>query len=304
MRRAWVTVAVLAGALCVPGTAFAVDHVSLFVSPSAVAGHPGWRLSASVPAREATGGEIVGVSLRRGAESHDLRGVARRTRTVAFDGRRGTWRVRGELGTSLAVNMTIAASGRAQTLGESFGCRGAFVQQPVTLRGRLTVRSGTKLFGTIRRSRLTGTVVFNSGADPDCSRLPTVCSPLTQLRAFHPLYTLTAARDEGGHVNVAVRQEVTRAAWYHRLEFAGFDPLVVAGSSVDVRLPAGLPLSGRGTFTASGPVVTDARCGVSSAAGAFVGSLRARFTGWPSRTLRFGAANAATFASSEARPFG
>jgi len=89
MRRAWVIVAVLAGALCVPGTAFAVDHVSLFVSPSAVAGHPGWRLSASVPAREATGGEIVGVSLRRGAESHDLRGVARRTRTVAFDGRRG-----------------------------------------------------------------------------------------------------------------------------------------------------------------------------------------------------------------------
>jgi hypothetical protein len=33
MRRAWVTVAALAGALCVPGTAFAVDHVSLFVSP-------------------------------------------------------------------------------------------------------------------------------------------------------------------------------------------------------------------------------------------------------------------------------
>jgi hypothetical protein len=300
MRRAWVTVAVLAGALCVPGSAFAVDHVSLFVSPSAVAGHPGWRLSASVPAREFTGGEIVGVSLRRGMESHDLRGSARSTSSVAFDGRRGTWRV--DVGSRFAVRMTIATSGPARAVGRSFSCRGGFMQAPVTLQGRFVVRTATGFFGTIRRSRLAGTIVFNSSGSLDCSPLPTVCGPSTRFIASRGGDSLNATRDGGGYLGVSLRQEVRGGAWYHRVELTGFDPLAVSGATVSVRAP-GQPLSGSGTFTASRTVGADA-CGISTVEGTFVGSFRARFTGWPSRTLVFGARDLARFASSEARPSG
>jgi hypothetical protein len=301
MRRAWVIVAVLAGALCVPGSAFAVDHVSLFVSPSAVAGHPGWRLSASVPAREFTRGEIVGVSLRRGVESHDLRGTARSATSVAFDGTRGTWRL--TLGSSVAVKMTIALSAPARPVGRSFGCRGGFMQAPVTLRGRFALRTGTRLFGTIRRSRLAGTIVFNFGGSPDCSPLPAVCSPSTRLIASRGGDSLNAARDGGGYLGVSVRQEVRGGAWYHRLELTGFDPLTVSESSVAVRAPAGLPLSGSGTFTPSRTVGADS-CGVTTVEGTLTGTFRARFAGWPSRTLVFGPSGFATFASSGARSSG
>jgi hypothetical protein len=299
-------VAAIAGALVAPASAAAVDHVSLFVSPSALG--RGWNVSASVPAREFTGGEIVGVTLRRtgrATESHDLRANARSTSTVSFDGMRGTWRVADQLGSSLTVTMTIAPSGRARPVGQSFGCRGRFVQLPVTLRGRFAVRTGTRFFGTIRRSRLAGTIVFNDGGSLDCSAPPTVCSPSTQLRAFRGLHGLTASPDADGYLAVSFRQAVRGGAWYHRLELTGFDPLAFAGSTVTVRAPAGLPLAGAGAFTPGRTVESVVgSCGVATTTGAFAGSFRARFTGWPSRTLVFGASDAATFATSGARPSG
>jgi hypothetical protein len=302
----WVTVAAVAGALVAPASAAAADHVSLFVSPSALGG--GWKLSASVPAREFTGGEIVGVTLRRtgrATESHDLRGNARSASTVAFDGRRGTWRVAGQVGSSLTVRMTIVPSGPARPVGQSFGCRGGFVQAPVTLRGRFVVRTGTRFFGTIRRSRLAGTIVFNDGGGLDCSALPTVCSPSTQLRGLHGLHGLTASPDDGGYLAVSFRQAVRGGAWYHRVELTGFDPLAFAGSTVTVRAPAGLPLAGAGTFTPGRTVESVVGgCGVATTTGTFAGLFRAHFTGWPSRTLVFGASDAATFATSGARSSG
>ncbi len=306
MRRAWFTVAAVVGALVAPASAAAVDHVSLFVSPSALGG--GWNVSASVPAHEFTGGEIVGVTLRRtgrATESHDLRANARSTSTVSFNGTRGTWRVAGQVGSSLTVHMTIAPSGPARPVAQSFGCRGGFVQLPVTLRGRFAVRTGTRFFGTIRRSRLAGTIVFNDGGGLDCSAPPTVCSPSTQLRAFRGLHGLTASPDGDGYLAVSFRQAVRGGAWYHRLELTGLDPLAFAGSTVMVRAPAGLPLAGAGTFTPGRTVESVVgSCGVATTTGTFAGSFRARFTGWPSRTLVFGASDAATFATSGARSSG
>lgn len=301
MRRAWVTMAVLAGVLAAPAPASAVGHVSLFLSPSAVGGHPGWRLSASVPAREATGGEIVGVTLARGVESHSLRGAARSSSSVAFDGRRGTWRA--TVGSSFVARMTIEPSGPPVPVRQSLGCRGSFVQLPVTLRGRFVVRTATRFFGTIRRSSLKGTAVFNDGGTLDCRPLPTVCAPSTRLIASRGGDSLNATRDGGGYLGVSLRQEARGGAWYHRVELLGFDPLAVSGASVAVRAPAGQPVSGSGTFTEARTVGADA-CGISTVEGTFIGSFRARFTGWPSRTLVFGPSDVARFASSGARPSG
>jgi hypothetical protein len=301
MRRAWVIVASV-GALCVPAPAFAVDHVSLYVSPSALAAHSGWLVYAAVPAREFTGGEIVGVTLKRGVESHDLRGTARSTSSVAFDGRRGSWRV--SLGSSLSVNMAIAPSGVARPVDRSLGCRGSFVQQPVELRGRFVLRTGTRFFASIRRSTLAGTVVFTTGGTVDCSPPPRVCSVSTTLIGSRAGDAFNASSAGDGYLGVSVRQAVTGGAWYHRLELGGFDPLVVSGSTVSVRAPPGLPLSGGGTFTAGGTVGAPDSCGTATTAGTFVGSFRARLTGWPSRTLAFGRGDAATSSTSGARPSG
>ena len=294
MRRAWITVSILAGLLAVPSPAFAVDHVSLFVSPSPVAGRPGWRLSASVPGHEFTRGEIVGISLARGVEAHALRGVARVTSSVAFDGRRGTWRV--ALGSTFAARMTIESSGPVRPVGQSFGCRGGFLQVPVVLRGRFLLRTGTRFFAAIRRSRLAGTIVFNPGGILDCAPLPTSCTPSTRLIASHGGDSLHASRDSGGYLGVSVRQEVRGGAWYHRLEPTGFDPFTV-GSTVEVRAPTGLPLSGSGAFTRVRTIGADS-CGTTTTEGVLTGSFGARFTGWPSRTVVFGPSDVATFASS------
>jgi hypothetical protein len=301
MRRVWVTVAVLAGVFAAPAPASAVDHVSLFVSPSALGGHPGWRLSASVPAREATGGEIVGVTLARGVEAHALRGAARSSSSVAFDGRRGTWRA--TVGSSFVTRMTIEPSGPPVPVRESLGCRGSFVQLPVTLRGRFVVRTATRFFGTIRRSSLKGTVVFNDMGSLDCRPLPTVCAPSTRLIASRGGDSLNATRDGGGYLGVSLRQAVRGGAWYHRVELLGFDPFAVSGASVAVRAPAGQPVSGSGNFTESRTIGVDA-CGISTVDGTFVGSFHVQFTGWPSRTLVFGPSDVARFASSGARPSG
>ena len=243
-----------------------------FVSPSAVAGHPGWRLSASVPAREFTRGEIVGVSLERGVESHDLRGGARSVSSVAFDGRRGTWRV--DVGSSLAVRMTIAPSAPARPLGRSFDCRGRFMQAPVVLRGRFTVRTGTRFFGTIRRSRLAGTIVFNTGGSLDCSPLPTVCAPSTRLIASRGGDSLNATRDGGGYLGVSLQQAVRGAAWYHRLEFRASTRSRCRDRASPFAFPRPAALRERDVH--GDPDVGADSCGIETVEGTLTGSFRAR----------------------------
>ena len=152
------------------------------------------------------------------------------------------------------MNMTIAPSGAARPIGQSSGCRGSFVQQPVMLRGRFVLRTGTRFFATIHRSTLAGTVVFNAGGSLDCSPLPTVCSASTTLIAARAGDALNASSVGGGYLGVSVRQAVSGGARTDRLELRGFDPLVASGSTVTVRAPAGLPLSGGGAFTAGGTV--------------------------------------------------
>ena len=292
MKRATITAAVLV-ALAAPGPANAVSHVSLSVPPAAAGVGGGWRLYVTVPAREFLGGEIIGVTLQRTSnrararESHDLRGAALDRSTIVFDGQRGTWRVTDELGSSLGVNMTIAATGARRALSEYRLCRGAWREVPVALRGRFAVRTGTTFFKTVRRTQLRGTIVFNEGGPVVCSPAPLAgCTPWTRLVVSRDTHNLTASRDDGGYLGVSFRQPVRGGAWYHRIVLTGLQPLAGALPSLTLRIPPGLPLSGGGTF-AAGETTESTRgaCGVTGTAGVFSGSIRARFTGWRPRML-------------------
>ena len=168
--RSAVLIAAVGAALALPGNAAAVDHVTLFVAPSKLTAD--WKLSAAVVGPTAPRGrETFGVTLTRklangrGEEQHGLRAAP--AGTITFDGRSGRWRAR--FGTLLTIGMTVTATGPAQEIGESLGCRGAFARVPVVLRGTFALRTGTTFFGTIRRVRLTGSVTFNRGGPVDCA---------------------------------------------------------------------------------------------------------------------------------------
>ena len=152
-RRTALLVAAVGAALVVPRNAAAVDHVTLFISPTKLS-PSGWKLSAAVVGATAPGArETFGISLTRklgngrGEEQHGLRAAP--TGTVSFDGRSGRWAAR--FGTVVAIGMTVTAIGQTKDVGESLGCRGAFATVPVRLRGSFVLRTGTSFFGTIRR---------------------------------------------------------------------------------------------------------------------------------------------------------
>jgi hypothetical protein len=299
--RPWGVASILAvsGALALPAPAQAIDYVSLFVSPSAL-DKPGWRLTASVPAPERLGGEIVGVTLRRtflnrrAEEEHALRASVRTVRTVSFDGRRGRWNVRDYLGAVLRVNMRIVAVGAARPRNEPFGCRGAFVEVPVALRGTFVLRTQTAFFGTIRRVRLRGLVIFNTGGPVDCTRTaPVSCSPETQLSVWNTDGTqrVAASTLSGGwlHLGVSEPADATPVAysdWYHWMSVSQFDAFAGQLPALELRAPSTLPITGTGTFTAgetseshSGP------CQRTTVKGTFSGTFRARFAGWGTREV-------------------
>jgi hypothetical protein len=298
---------VVAGALALPAPALAIDHVSLFVSPSAL-DKPGWRLTASVPAPERLGGEIVGVTLRRAfldgraEERHALRASVRTVRTVSFDGRRGRWNVRDYLGPVLNANMRIVATGAARPRNDPFGCRGAFVQVPVVLRGTFALRTGTAFFGTVRRVRLRGVVIFNSGGPVDCTPpSSTLCTPSTALTAWNAdsTQTVTATPNASGWLSLGFRDPagttpVANSAWYHWMSVSQFDPLTGQLPTLELRAPSTLPIAGTGTFTAgetsesqSGP------CQTTTVKGTFTGTFRARFAGWGMREVALSGSQAA-----------
>ncbi len=199
MRKLMIAIVV---ALAAPAGAHAADFVALTVDKTSVA--PGWTLSATVTNGSFyRGDEIVGLTLRRSflggraEEQHALRAHPKQT-TISFDGRTGRWRTGSQLGSAATVDLAIEATGAPVTVEDAWGCGGGFAQVPVRLTGTLTLRTGTRFFGTIRKTRLTGFVTTETGA-VNCDRPgPTVCTPSSALQAG------TAA----GSVSVAPRELV------------------------------------------------------------------------------------------------
>ena len=304
-------VAAVGAALAVPANAAAVDHVTLFVSPTTLS-QPGWKLSAAVVGpTERSGRETFGISLTRklgngrGEEQHGLRAAP--IGTVSFDGRNGRWRAR--FGTAVAIGMTLTATGPARELGEHQGCRGAFASVPVRLRGSFVLRTGTSFFGTIRRLVLAGSVTFNRGGPVDCSA-PTfeICSPSSVLSAVRqgstgPAPTLLLSPDAGGWLTLSFADRggalPAGVTWYHvmRAERLGFDPLTGRPPTMAVDLRNASAVRGSGTFAATETTTgTRGECRHVVTTGTFTGSFRTRFAGWGARTLAFGRSGFASFA--------
>lgn len=309
--RTALLVAAVGAALALPGNATAVDHVTLFVSPTALS-QQGWKLSAAVVGpTERAARETFGISLTRkladgrGEEQHGLRAAP--AGTVSFDGRTGRWRAR--FGTAAAIGMTLTATGPARELGEYQGCRGAFATVAVRLRGSFVLRTGTSFFGTIRRLVLAGSVTFNRGGPVDCSAPEfEICSPSSVLTAARqasagPAATLLLSPDAGGWLTLSFADRggalPAGVTWYHvmRAERLGFDPLVGRPPSIAVDLPDALAVRGSGTFAATETTKgTRGECSRVTTTGTFTGSFRTRFAGWGARSVTFVRSELATFA--------
>jgi hypothetical protein len=72
--------------------------------------------------------------------------------------------VRSELGSSLAIRMTISTTGAATPTNALACAGGTFVSVPVRLTGSFALVTGTKLFGRLRPSSLSGRLIYNTGA--------------------------------------------------------------------------------------------------------------------------------------------
>jgi hypothetical protein len=293
VRRVVLTLAVaLVGALLAPGTAHAVDNLRLTLDPSQLSGKPGWRL---VGATGDTGGETFGVTLERSSangrsgESHAFRGRPR-VPTLTYDGRTGRWDTQRQFGNVVAVRMAISNAGDPEPLPEVLGCRGDFIRVPVVLQGTFVLRTGTRFFGTIRRSRLSGVITFNRGGPADCTPAATTsaCEPRRDFGVqSRNLTTVLAGLDSGGWLTLSFVEPVRRlpATWYHVMLVGGFNPYTGALPSVGIRVPAGQAVAGRGTFTAQQQSEsTSTGCRTTTTSGTFRGTFRATFRGWGSRT--------------------
>src|SRR5262249_4064674 len=134
--------------------------------------HPPSKLAAWSLEGRAGNGVLAWLNLKRSfgnARAQELHSLAMTGgASVAFDGERGSFEV--ELGHSLSVKMTITATA---TTGTVVDCDGR-TRTPVELRGRFILRSGTRFFGTIRRTHLRGVVYFNGKPPPNCTSPPTI----------------------------------------------------------------------------------------------------------------------------------
>lgn len=292
MRR--VTLLAIVAAFGLPSSASAADYIGLTVSPTRVA--PGWTLSATVTNGSfSRGDEIVGLTLRRsflrgrGEELHALRAHPDLT-TVAFDGRQGRWVAK--LGAAAAIDLAIEATGTPVAAEDAWGCRGAFARIPVTLRGTLSVQTGTRFFKTIRRTRLAGFVTVDAGpvaCDPPAS---SACEPSLTLHAGTPAGSvLASSRRLGLQFRDPVPSTGNSVAWYHVLAVSGYDAL--AGSPPVVRVAA--PIRGSIAFTGQATKETSAgACLTKATTGSATGGLRASFVGWGARAVRLHAGLPAT----------
>jgi hypothetical protein len=296
MRR--VTLLLVVAAFGLPSTAPAADYVALTVNPTQVA--PGWLLSATVTNGSfSRGDEIVGLTLRhsflrgRGEELHALRAHPQRT-TISFDGQRGRWATGGLLGGAGAVDLALEATGAGTAVSDAWGCRGAFVRLPVTLRGTLSVRTGTRFFKTIKRTRLAGFVTVDDGSVSCGASRPTGCEPSSTLHAGGLAGSLLASPRRLG---VQFREAVAgSAAWYHVLAVSGYDVLGGTLPTLEVAGPGVPAIRGSARFVGQTARETSSgACRTTSTTGTASGSFRASFVGWGIRTLRLQPGVAATF---------
>jgi len=296
MRR--ITVLAIVAAFGHPSAAHAAGYIALTVSPTQVA--PAWTLSATVTnGRFYRGDEIAGLTLRRsflsgrGEELHALKAHPSRT-TISFEGRRGRWATNGSFGSAAAVDLAIAATGPRTAVADAWGCRGAFVRIPVTLRGTLSLRTGTRFFNTIRRTRLAGFVTIDDGAVSCDVAPPATCEPSSTLHAGGLEGSLLASPRRLG---LQFRDPVAGSvAWYHVLAVSGYDVLTGTPPAVEVAGPAVPAIRGSAHFAGQAAKETSSgACRTTSTSGAATGSFRASFAGWGARTLRLQSGVAATF---------
>jgi hypothetical protein len=296
MRR--VTLLLVVAAFGSSSSAHAANYIALTVGPIEVA--PGWTLSTVVTNGSfSRGDEIVGLTLRRafladrGEELHALRGHPKRT-TISFDGRRGRWATGGLLGEAARVDLAIEATGPGTAVEDAWGCRGAFTRIPVRLRGTLALRTGTRFFKTIARTRLAGFVTTDAGA-VSCDPVPPVaCQRSSTLHAGGLSASLLASQRRLG---LQFREPASAtAAWYHVLVVSGYDVLAGSPAELTVAGPSVPAIRGSARFVGqASSETTSGPCRMTSTSGAATGSFRASFVGWGVRTITLQPSAAATF---------
>lgn len=310
--RRFVLIAAVGMAFALPARAQAADHAVLIVSPTKLAAHPAWSLQGRVVDSSYGGSEIFGVGLERSFLSGRAQELHRFTAaspgSLTFDGSRGRWKAAlGVIGRNnvVRVDMGIAVTGAALPVVESQGCRGAFVQVPVTLRGTFVLRTGTRFFKTLRRTSLRGRVVFNQSGPVDCSPPPaTACASSRSLSVFRtgPGATGTGVQmgtADNGWLTLAFGERRGTSTWYHVMFVYGFSPFSGELPTINAQVGAKLPVQGNGTFTAGATSTgTEGACQTVTATGSFTGTFRTRFTGWGARTLGLSAADGAGYRES------
>jgi hypothetical protein len=326
-RRSIVVMVAVGAALALPARGHAADHVVLDISPTRIAAPVSakaskqerarvkalapWRLHGRVVGRDfyrLGDAEIFGVTLSRtfpggrGDELHAFRAAPKQT--VTFDGQRGRWEAR--FGNALTLRMEIAATGGQQPSESPLPCRGTFAKVPVSLRGTFVLRTGTKLFRTIRRVTLAGQMTFAPVGLVDCTPLPTpVCGRSSTLSLSHQLSrtsdaALLMSPDEKGWTTLtfADRSAASSAGytWYHVMYALGFNPLSGQLPTIGARLASPLPIQGSGTFTAQQTSTeTNGACSAVVTTGTFNGTFRAQFAGWGARGVSFNSADYARY---------
>jgi hypothetical protein len=282
-------------AATLPAGAQAADSTYLSLDPAKVA--PGWKLGGAVmSARSYAATDIFGLTLTRsflagrGEETHALRAHHQRS-TISFDGRTGSWRTSGQVGTVAVIDMRVEAAGPAVAVDELLGCRGELTRTTVALTGTLVLRTGTRFFGTVRRTRLTGTVTSTS-SPLDCKvAAATVCEQSSSLYAGSPKASVNASRRSlvlqfSEALRVTTQGTVN---WYHVLRAGGYDALAGASPALTATAPRGTRIRGKATFAVrSTSETTAAGCRLTSMDGTAIGTFGATFTGWGERTLRLG----------------
>jgi hypothetical protein len=290
-------IAVLTGALTASAQEPPVDHVWLSVDPVRLGN--GWNLTASVTSPDfdpVSGDEILGVTLERklsgrARETHALRAHVD-VGTVSFDGREGRWRTAGKAGKGLRVDLTIVAAGEPAQVAPNeslpFACRGSFVRVPVRLAGMFAVRTGTRTFRSITRTRLSAVLTYNGGGPVECGlATPRVCEPAEQLSASGPSATgvQSLSVDRKGR-SLVVQFTDRPGGWAHVLFLSRVDALVGELPTIGVRVPGRTPVAGKAAFV--GGKTTESLedgCRTTTADGSLTGSLRVRFSAWGTRTF-------------------
>jgi hypothetical protein len=287
-------VVAIAAALALPASAQAADYVGFTVSRTKVA--PGWTLAGTHTSGSFyRGDEIAGLTLRRsflggrGEEQHALRAHPRQP-MISFDGRTGRWQ--GRLGSAATIDMTISATGAPGPATDAWGCTGAFVRVPVRLQGSLVLRTGTRLFGAIRRTSLSGFVTYEDG-DVSCDRAaPSTCEASTSFQAGSGAASLAATPRE---LILQFRQAAGAAAWYHVMTVRGYDALAGSLPTIDVRAPSNTITGGARFDGGDTSASSFGACRTARTSGTATGSFRTTFAGWGARTLRLGAGTTASY---------